>query len=77
MIQHGLNERTPGPGRAVRHQLTPKGERLRHAGADIMDSVFAETPATSTLRARRTAPPTSVSPAIAHRQGNRTRICQK
>jgi DNA-binding MarR family transcriptional regulator len=32
MIERGLIERVPGPGRAVRHRLTPHGERLREEG---------------------------------------------
>lgn len=43
MIQRGLIERVPGPGRAVRHRLTPRGEEARQAGAAILDGVLAET----------------------------------
>src|SRR5579863_2430865 len=38
----GLIERVPGRGRAVRHRLTAEGERVRRAGAEIMDRVLAE-----------------------------------
>jgi DNA-binding MarR family transcriptional regulator len=42
MIDHGLLERRTGPGRAVRHRVTPAGERARRAGAEIMRGVFAQ-----------------------------------
>jgi DNA-binding MarR family transcriptional regulator len=42
MIQRGLIERVPGPGRAVRHRLTAKGEELRHAGDDIVERVLLD-----------------------------------
>jgi DNA-binding MarR family transcriptional regulator len=40
MIQRGLIERVPGPGRAVRHRLTEKGKALRHAGDEIVERVL-------------------------------------
>lgn len=42
MIQRGLIERVPGPGRAVRHRLTAHGTEVRAAGAEIVDDVLAE-----------------------------------
>ena len=42
MEARGLIERVPSPGRAVRHGLTTEGERVRQAGAEIMDRVLAE-----------------------------------
>jgi DNA-binding MarR family transcriptional regulator len=42
MIQRDLIERVPGPGRAIRHRLTPHGTQVHAAGADIMDTVLAE-----------------------------------
>jgi DNA-binding MarR family transcriptional regulator len=42
MISRGLIERVPGPGRAVRHRLTPKGAHIREAGAVILNRVLAE-----------------------------------
>lgn len=42
MIERGLIERVHGRGRAVRHQLTPEGERLRVAGGDLVDVVLGE-----------------------------------
>jgi DNA-binding MarR family transcriptional regulator len=40
MADRGLIERVPGPGRAVRHQLTEEGARLRAAGQDAVDAIF-------------------------------------
>jgi DNA-binding MarR family transcriptional regulator len=42
MIQRGLIERVPGPGRAVRHRLTEKGAALRHDGDAIVEQVLRE-----------------------------------
>jgi DNA-binding MarR family transcriptional regulator len=42
MIQRGLIERVPGPGRAVRHRLTPRGQQAQKEGAVIIDGVLAE-----------------------------------
>jgi DNA-binding MarR family transcriptional regulator len=42
MESRGLIERVPGRGRAVRHQLTAEGERLRHSGAEVMEAVLSE-----------------------------------
>ncbi len=42
MIERGWLERVTSPGRAVRHAITPAGERARRAGSDIMDEVLAE-----------------------------------
>jgi DNA-binding MarR family transcriptional regulator len=39
MADRGLIERVPGPGRAVRHQLTVEGARLRAAGQEAVDAV--------------------------------------
>jgi DNA-binding MarR family transcriptional regulator len=41
MADRGLIERVPGPGRAVKHRLTEEGARLRAAGQDAVDAVFA------------------------------------
>jgi DNA-binding MarR family transcriptional regulator len=41
MIERGLIERVPGPGRAIRHRLTAKGEELRRAGGGILDEVLS------------------------------------
>lgn len=41
MIERGLIERVPGPGRAVRHRITELGERLRLTGEQIVDTILA------------------------------------
>jgi DNA-binding MarR family transcriptional regulator len=41
MVERGLIERVPGPGRAVHHRLTHKGLELRRAGEQIVDEVLA------------------------------------
>ncbi|MEO6084946.1 MAG: MarR family transcriptional regulator [Umezawaea sp.] len=41
MINRGLIERVPAPGRAVRHQLTKRGLELRRAGDEIVERVIA------------------------------------
>jgi len=41
MIQRGLIERVPGPGRAVHHRLTEKGTQLRQVGDHVVDEVLA------------------------------------
>jgi DNA-binding MarR family transcriptional regulator len=40
MEARGLIERVPGRGRAIRHQLTAEGERVREAGGEVMEAVF-------------------------------------
>jgi DNA-binding MarR family transcriptional regulator len=40
MLDRGLLERRVGPGRAIRHRVTPAGEQARVAGAQIMQEVF-------------------------------------
>jgi DNA-binding MarR family transcriptional regulator len=42
MIERGLIERVQGPGRAVRHRITAKGQDLRKAGEKIVDRVLTE-----------------------------------
>ena len=42
MIDRGLLERVPGPGRKVQHRLTDEGERVREAGATTVDGVLEE-----------------------------------
>ena len=48
MIDRGLIERVPGPGRAVKHRLTDKGDRVRVAGSDVLDLVLAHSFSTLT-----------------------------
>ncbi|MCW2886358.1 MAG: putative HTH-type transcriptional regulator [Streptosporangiaceae bacterium] len=40
MVERGLIERIPGPGRAVRHRLTERGQQLRQAGDALVNEVF-------------------------------------
>jgi DNA-binding MarR family transcriptional regulator len=40
MIDRGLLERVAGPGRAVRHRLTPTGQQLRQEGSKLVDGVL-------------------------------------
>jgi DNA-binding MarR family transcriptional regulator len=42
MTDRGLIERVEGPGRAVRHRLTERGEQIRIAGQERADRVSAE-----------------------------------
>ena len=42
MIDRGLIERVPGPGRAVRHRLTPRGDSLRVEAAEVLHGVLVE-----------------------------------
>ena len=41
LIDRGLIERVPGPGRAVHHRLTAKGRELRVAGGKVVEGVVA------------------------------------
>jgi DNA-binding MarR family transcriptional regulator len=41
MIDRGLIERVPGPGRAVQHRLTDKGSQLRISGSEVVGRVLA------------------------------------
>ncbi|MER7274197.1 MarR family transcriptional regulator [Dactylosporangium sp. NPDC000244] len=40
MIDRGLIERMPGPGRAVRHRLTGKGDAIREQGQRLLEEVL-------------------------------------
>jgi DNA-binding MarR family transcriptional regulator len=40
MAERDLIERVPGPGRAVKHRLTKKGEQLRAEGQEAVNEVF-------------------------------------
>lgn len=40
MIDDGLIQRVTGPGRAVKHELTPRGQALRKAGEKVVDPVL-------------------------------------
>ena len=54
MIDRELIERIPGPGRAVKHRLTPKGELLRERAATVVREVLAESFAPLTAAERET-----------------------
>ena len=54
MTARGLIERVEGPGRAIRHTLTPEGERVRRAGAKILDSVLTDSLSPLTAAERST-----------------------
>lgn len=54
LIARGLIERVPGPGRAVRHRLTAKGDQLRVSCAAIVDRVLRESFAPLTPPQRET-----------------------
>lgn len=54
MVERGLLTRIEGPGRAVRHALTAEGERVRAAGAKILERVLAESIGTLSERDRAT-----------------------
>ena len=43
MIKRGLLVRAQGPGRAVRHRLTERGEEARLAGGELLDDLLGET----------------------------------
>jgi DNA-binding MarR family transcriptional regulator len=53
LITRGLIERVPGPGRAIHHRLTDKGDKLRQAGSELFNGVLASSfaPLTSEQRA--------------------------
>ncbi|WP_433044092.1 MarR family winged helix-turn-helix transcriptional regulator [Dactylosporangium sp. CS-033363] len=40
MIDRGLIERVPGPGRAVKHRLTAKGDEIREQGQQLLNEVL-------------------------------------
>lgn len=42
MVERGLLERVGGPGRAVRHRLSERGDEVRGAGSALMDEVLRE-----------------------------------
>ena len=40
MLDRGLIERLPGPGRAIRHRLTEKGDAIREEGQRIVTEIL-------------------------------------
>jgi DNA-binding MarR family transcriptional regulator len=41
MVERGLIERVPGPGRAVHHRITDRGRRLLAEASPLVDDVLA------------------------------------
>lgn len=54
MVSRGLLERVGGPGRAVRHRLTEKGEAAYRAGDGVLEGVLDETVGTLSAAERTT-----------------------
>jgi DNA-binding MarR family transcriptional regulator len=54
MIARGLITRVEGRGRAVRHKPTPEGDRIRKAGADLLDTVLTASVGSLTPTERET-----------------------
>ncbi len=52
LVERGLIERVAGPGRAIRHRLTPKGEAGLRKGYQVIDEVFEASFAPLTRRQR-------------------------
>jgi DNA-binding MarR family transcriptional regulator len=42
LVAHGLIDRVAGPGRALRHRLTPAGEVLLSKGYTVVDEVLSQ-----------------------------------
>ncbi|WP_126599054.1 MarR family winged helix-turn-helix transcriptional regulator [Dictyobacter aurantiacus] len=42
LLAHGWIERISGPGRAIRHRITPAGEAILHEGFGIYNEVIAQ-----------------------------------
>jgi len=40
MVERGLIQRVPGPGRAIRHRITEKGEAIRREGQERASAVL-------------------------------------
>jgi len=52
LLKHGMIERTAGPGRAIRHRLTPRGEATLREGHEIVGPVLESSFAALTSRQR-------------------------
>jgi DNA-binding MarR family transcriptional regulator len=52
LAERGMIERVAGPGRAIRHRLTPRGEALLRKGYDLVDQVLDGSFAPLTSRQR-------------------------
>jgi DNA-binding MarR family transcriptional regulator len=53
LVDRGLIERSNGPGRAIRHRLTPTGETQLEAGQEAVTGVFEASFATLTKAQRK------------------------
>ena len=52
LMRRGLIERAAGPGRAIRHRLTPRGEALLRKGYAVIEPVWEASFAPLTARQR-------------------------
>ena len=52
LVKRGMIERVPGPGRAIRHRLTPRGEATLRAGHEVVGQVLESSFAPLTSRQR-------------------------
>ena len=52
LLKRGMIERVPGPGRAIRHRLTPRGEAMLRKGHEVVGPVLESSFAALTSRQR-------------------------
>jgi DNA-binding MarR family transcriptional regulator len=52
LVKHGMIERVPGRGRAIRHRLTPRGEAMLRQGHEVIGQVLESSFAPLTGRQR-------------------------
>ena len=52
LVKRGMIERAPGPGRAIRHRLTARGEATLRAGHEVVGQVLDSSFASLTSRQR-------------------------
>jgi DNA-binding MarR family transcriptional regulator len=52
LVKRGMIERVPGPGRAIRHRLTPRGEATLRAGHEVVRQILESSFAPLTSRQR-------------------------
>jgi DNA-binding MarR family transcriptional regulator len=52
LLKHGMIERVAGPGRAIRHRLTPRGEATLRKGHEVVGPVLESSLAPLTARQR-------------------------
>jgi len=53
LLKRGMIERTAGPGRAIRHRLTPRGEATLRKGHEVVGPVLESSFAALTNRQRQ------------------------